>query len=40
LHKPEGAGECENRLGGRVERSVYLGNAFLLIVQLDIGCTV
>jgi len=40
LEKTDTMSERENCLGGRVERSIYLGNAFQLIVQLDIGCRI
>ncbi|MDZ7841850.1 MAG: ABC transporter ATP-binding protein [Gammaproteobacteria bacterium] len=34
------AADDENRIGGRVERSIYIGSAFQLIVELEIGCTI
>ncbi|MGB7755664.1 MAG: ABC transporter ATP-binding protein [Salinisphaera sp.] len=40
LDRVETVHDGENRLEGRVERSMYLGNAFLLIVKLDVGCTI
>lgn len=40
LEKPGTAGSGENRIGGRVNRSLYLGSAFQLIVDLDVGCSI
>ncbi len=40
LEKPGPASDTENRVAGTVERSIYIGSAFQLIVRLDIGCTI
>jgi ABC-type Fe3+/spermidine/putrescine transport system ATPase subunit len=40
LERPGPASDGENRVRGRVERSIYIGSAFQLIVRLHIGCTV
>jgi len=40
LGKPGPAPEAENRVPGKVERSIYIGSAFQLIIALDVGCTV
>jgi len=40
LERPGPASDGENRVQGRVERSIYIGSAFQLIVRLNIGCTV
>jgi spermidine/putrescine transport system ATP-binding protein len=40
LELPGPAADAENRVKGKVERSIYIGSAFQLIVSLDIGCTI
>jgi len=40
LEKTERVPERENCLAGRVERSIYLGNAIQLIIELDVGCRI
>jgi spermidine/putrescine transport system ATP-binding protein len=40
LEKPGPVADNENRVGGTVRRSIYIGSAFQLIVELDLGCTI
>ena len=40
LGRPGSASDGDNRVGGRVERSIYIGSAFQLIVELELGCTI
>jgi spermidine/putrescine transport system ATP-binding protein len=40
LGKPGTASDGVNRVSGRVERSIYIGSAFQVVVKLDIGCTI
>ncbi|MGA8262630.1 MAG: ABC transporter ATP-binding protein, partial [Arenicellales bacterium] len=40
LEKHGDTADGENRVKGRVERSIYIGSAFQLIVSLELGCTV
>ncbi len=40
LERPGSAGNGENRISGRVKRSLYLGSAFQVLVELDVGCTI
>lgn len=40
LERPDASDDHENRIGGEIERALYLGNAFQLIVRLDVGCSI
>ncbi len=40
LESPGASDDHENRIGGEIERSIYIGSAFQLIVRLDVGCTI
>lgn len=40
LESPHASNGQQNRIGGEIERSLYLGSAFQLIVRLDVGCTI
>jgi|AntDeeMinimDraft_5_1070356.scaffolds.fasta_scaffold01514_7 spermidine/putrescine transport system ATP-binding protein len=40
LERPGTSDHHENRIDGEVERSIYIGSAFQLIVRLDAGCTI
>ncbi|WP_070988527.1 ABC transporter ATP-binding protein [Halofilum ochraceum] len=40
LGKPGTASDGCNRTSGRIERSIYIGSAFQVVVKLDIGCTI
>ncbi|MFW5969409.1 MAG: ABC transporter ATP-binding protein [Halofilum sp. (in: g-proteobacteria)] len=40
LEQPGASDDHGNRIGGTIERSIYVGSAFQLIVRLDAGCTI
>lgn len=40
LTRPGTASDGGNRVGGRIERSIYIGSAYQLVVKLDVGCTI